>query len=240
MNISRIKLSAFLLLLASTLLLGGCATNGDRRDPLEPLNRGIYQFNDSVDKAVIKPVAQGYKDVLPQPVRTGVGNFFSNLDDVLVVFNDLMQFKLAQAVGDFHRVLWNTTIGIGGLFDVSGAIGFEKHNEDFGQTLGYWGLGNGPYLVLPILGPSSLRDTAGRVVDWQFDLVTNYYDVPTRNTATVVKVEDTRSRQLGTSEILEEAAIDPYVFVRDAYLQRRRSLVYDGNPPREKLGEDDE
>jgi phospholipid-binding lipoprotein MlaA len=133
MKISRLGLSLFLL--AGLLLLGGCATNGDRRDPLEPLNRGIYQFNEGVDKAVIKPVAQGYKEILPQPVRTGVGNFFSNLDDVLVLLNDLLQFKLSQAVGDFHRLLWNSTVGIAGLFDVSSALGLEKHNEDFGQTL---------------------------------------------------------------------------------------------------------
>ena len=235
MNIHRIGQ----LLLASTLLLGGCATNGDRRDPLEPLNRGIYQFNDAVDKAVIKPVAQGYKEVLPQPVRTGVSNFFSNLDDVVVVFNDLLQFKLAQAVGDFHRVLWNSTIGIAGLFDVSSALGFEKHNEDFGQTLGYWGLGDGPYLVLPILGPSSLRDATGRVVDWQIDPLVQHPDVAERNVASVVKVEDIRSRFLQTDQVLDEAAIDPYVFVRDAYLQRRRALVYDGHPPQAKFDDDD-
>ena len=235
MNVLRTSV----LLLASAALLGGCATNGDRRDPLEPLNRGIYQFNDAVDKALIKPVAQGYREVLPQPVRTGVGNFFSNIDDALVVFNDLLQFKLTQAVGDFHRVLWNSTLGIAGLFDVSSAIGFEKHNEDFGQTLGYWGIGNGPYLMLPILGPSSLRDTLGRVADWQIDPLTNYYDVPVRNTASVVKLEDVRARLLETDKVLDEAALDPYVFVRDAYLQRRRALVYDGNPPREKFDEDE-
>ena len=235
MNVLRTSV----LLLASALSLGGCATNGDRRDPLEPLNRGIYQFNDAVDKALIKPVAQGYKEVLPQPVRTGVGNFFSNIDDALVVFNDLLQFKLTQAVGDFHRVLWNSTLGIAGLFDVSSAIGFEKHNEDFGQTLGYWGIGNGPYLMLPILGPSSLRDTLGRFADWQIDPLTNYYDVPVRNTASVVKLEDVRARLLETDKVLDEAALDPYVFVRDAYLQRRRALVHDGNPPREKFNEDE-
>jgi len=229
----------FILLLAGAVLLGGCASNGDRRDPLEPFNRGVYQFNDSVDKAVIKPVAQGYTEVLPQPVRTGIANFFSNLDDVLVLLNDLLQFKLTQAVSDLNRIVWNTTLGIGGLFDVSSKLGLEKHNEDFGQTLGYWGVGDGPYLVLPILGPSNLRDTAGRVVDWQFDLVTNYHDVPVRNSATVVRLEDTRSRLLQTDKILDEAAIDPYVFVRDAYLQRRRSLVYDGNPPHRKFDEDE-
>jgi len=227
------------LLLAALLLLGGCATNGDRRDPLEPLNRGIYQFNETVDKAVIRPVAVGYKEILPQPVRTSVANFFSNLDDVLVLLNDLLQFKLERAASDFSRIVWNTTVGIAGLFDVATKMELEKHNEDFGQTLGYWGLNDGPYLVLPILGPSSLRDGVGRVVDWQFDPLTNYHDVAERNVAAVVKIEDTRARLLETDEVLDEAALDPYVFLRDAYLQRRRSLVYDGNPPRRKFEEDE-
>lgn len=230
---------SFALLLVSLFLLGGCATNGDRRDPLEPMNRGIYQFNDTVDKAIIKPVAQGYKEILPQPVRTAVSNFFSNLDDVLVLLNDLLQFKLQQAASDFARLIWNTTFGVAGLIDVSTSMGLEKHNEDFGQTLGYWGLGNGPYLVLPILGPSSLRDTTGRVVDWQFDPVVQHPVVAERNTATVIKVESVRARLLETDKVLDEAALDPYVFVRDAYLQRRRALVYDGNPPRVKFDEDD-
>lgn len=236
MKISHIGLSAFLL---ASALLSGCAVNGDRRDPIEPLNRGIYQFNETVDKALIKPVAQGYNEVLPQPVRTSVSNFFSNLDDVLVIFNDLLQFKLTQAVSDFSRVLWNTTVGVLGLFDVSSSMGLEKHNEDFGQTLGYWGIANGPYLMLPILGPSSLRDTLGRVVDWQVDPLVQHYNVAERNTASVIKMEDMRARLLKTDKVLDEAAIDPYVFLRDAYLQRRRALVYDGNPPRAKFDEDE-
>lgn len=236
MKISHIGLSAFLL---ASALLSGCAVNGDRRDSVEPLNRGIYQFNETVDKALIKPVAQGYNEVLPQPVRTGVSNFFSNLDDVLVIFNDLLQFKLTQAVSDFSRVLWNTTVGVLGLFDVSSSMGLEKHNEDFGQTLGYWGIADGPYLMLPILGPSSLRDTLGRVVDWQVDPLVQHYNVAERNTASVIKMEDMRARLLKTDKVLDEAAIDPYVFLRDAYLQRRRALVYDGNPPRAKFDEDE-
>jgi len=236
MKISHIALSAFLL---ASVLLSGCAVNGDRRDPVEPLNRGIYQFNETVDKALIKPVAQGYNEVLPQPVRTGVSNFFSNLDDVLVIFNDLLQFKLTQAVSDFSRVLWNTTVGVLGLFDVSSSMGLEKHNEDFGQTLGYWGIADGPYVMLPILGPSSLRDALGRVVDWQVDPLVQHYNVAERNTASVVKMEDMRARLLKTDKVLDEAAIDPYVFLRDAYLQRRRALVYDGNPPRTKFDEDE-
>lgn len=239
MNKSGQHIYLGVLLLAGASLLGGCATNGDRRDPLEPMNRGIYKFNDTLDKAVVKPVAQGYKAVLPQPVRTGVANFFSNLDDVVVVANDLLQFKLERSVNDFLRFLTNSTIGLGGLLDVATPMGLEKHNEDFGQTLGYWGIPDGPYLVLPLLGPSSFRDTAGRAADWQIDLVTNYHDVPVRSSATAVNITDARSRRLDATEILDEAAIDPYEFMRDAYLQRRRSLVHDGNPPRRKLDDDE-
>lgn len=225
------------------ILLGfsliGCATNGDRRDPLEPLNRGIYQFNDTVDKAVLKPVATGYKEAVPDPVRTAVGNFFSNLDDVLVLINDLLQFKLDQAASDFSRLVWNTTVGIAGLFDVASKMDLPKHNEDFGQTLGYWGVGNGPYLVLPILGPSTLRDTAGLAVDSHYDPLWQHTPVDERNTAVAIHTVDTRSRLLDAEKILDEASLDPYVFLRDAYLQRRRGLVYDGNPPREKLDDDE-
>lgn len=230
------KISAAVLLSFSLL---GCATNGDRRDPLEPINRGIYKFNDAVDKAVIKPVATGYKEVVPGPVRTAVGNFFSNLDDVLVLLNDLLQFKLEQAASDFSRLVWNTTLGIAGLIDVGSKMDLPKRNEDFGQTLGYWGVGNGPYLVLPFLGPSTLRDTVGLVVDSHFDPLWQHDPISERNTAYGLHTIDTRARLFDAEKVLEEAAIDRYIFLRDAYLQRRRGLVYDGNPPREKL-EDEE
>lgn len=230
------KISAAVLLSLSLL---GCATNGDRRDPLEPINRGIYKFNDAVDKAVIKPVATGYKEVMPGPVRTAVGNFFSNLDDVLVLLNDLLQFKLEQAASDFSRLAWNSTLGIAGLIDVGSKMDLPKRNEDFGQTLGYWGVGNGPYLVLPFLGPSTLRDTVGLVVDSRFDPLWQHDPISERNTAYGLHTIDTRARLLDAEKVLEEAAIDRYIFLRDAYLQRRRGLVYDGNPPREKL-EDEE
>jgi len=224
--------------LAGALLLGGCASNGSRIDPLEPLNRGIYRFNDVADKAVLKPVARAYKAVTPVPVRTVVSNFFSNIDDVLVTANDVLQFKFRRAAGDASRVIFNSTFGVAGLFDVATAWGLEKHNEDFGQTLGYWGIGNGPYLVLPLLGPSTLRDTLGLVVDNQGDWVTNIGDVPTRNSGIGLRFTDHRAGLLDTEKILEEAALDPYLFLRDAYLQRRRSLVYDGNPPPQEFDED--
>jgi phospholipid-binding lipoprotein MlaA len=231
------KLPAVMLLSLSLL---GCATNGDPRDPLEPLNRGIYKFNDTVDKAVLKPVATGYKEAMPGPVRTAVGNFFSNLDDVLVLLNDLLQFKVEQAASDFSRLVWNTSVGIAGLIDVATPMDLPKHNEDFGQTLGYWGVNNGPYLVLPFFGPSTLRDTVGTVVDVQFDPVAQHTPVAERNSAIAIHTVDNRSRLLEAEEVFDEAAIDRYVFLRDAYLQRRRGLVYDGNPPREKFEDDDD
>lgn len=230
------KISVAILLSLSLL---GCATNGDPRDPLEPLNRSIYKFNDVLDKAVIKPVATGYKDVMPDVVRNAVGNFFSNLDDVLVLLNDLLQFKLEQAASDFSRLVWNTTVGIAGLFDVATPMELPKHNEDFGQTMGYWGVGNGPYLVLPLLGPSSLRDAVGTAVDMHYDPVVQHDPVPERNSGIALHIVDTRSRLLSAEDVLDEASLDRYVFLRDAYLQRRRGLVYDGNPPRQKLDEED-
>ncbi|MHB1291286.1 MAG: MlaA family lipoprotein [Sulfuricella sp.] len=236
MRATFFKLPTVMLL---SLALLGCATNGDPRDPLEPLNRGIYKFNDAVDKAVLKPVATGYQEVMPDPVRTAVGNFFSNLDDVLVLLNDLLQFKLDQAASDFSRLVWNTSVGIAGLIDVATSMDLPKHNEDFGQTLGYWGVGNGPYLMLPFFGPSTLRETVGRVVDGHFDPLIQHTPVPERNSAFALSTVDTRSRRLDAEKVLDEAAIDRYVFLRDAYLQRRRGLVYDGNPPREKFEDDD-
>jgi len=226
--------------LACILTLAGCATATDPRDPIEPINRGIYHFNDAVDKAVVKPVAQGYKAVLPGPVRTGVTNFFSNIDDVLIALNNVLQFKFDRAASDVARVMFNTTFGIAGIFDVATEFGLEKHNEDFGQTLGYWGVGDGPFLMLPILGPSNLRDTVGLAAYYELDPVLNLDHVPTRNTLTGVRFIDRRARLLDAEKVLDEAALDPYTFLRDAYIQHRRSLVYDGNPPREKLLDEEE
>lgn len=224
--------------IALTLTLTGCATSGDPRDPIEPINRGIYQFNDVVDKAVTKPIAQGYRAILPTPVRQGVTNFFANIDDVLITVNDLLQFKINQAASDFGRLIFNTTFGIAGLFDVATPIGLEKHNEDFGQTLGYWGIGDGPFLMLPILGPSDVRDTVGLVATFYTDPILNLDHVPTRNTLNGLRFVDRRARLLDSEKVLDEAALDRYSFLRDSYLQHRRNLVYDGNPPREKLDED--
>ena len=224
----------FALLLAG---VSGCATNNPR-DPLEPMNRGIYAFNDGLDTVILKPVAQGYRAVLPQFVRTGIGNFFSNLDDITVIANGILQFKIPQAVSDLGRFVINSTIGLLGFVDVATELGLEKHNEDFGQTLGYWGMGSGPYLVLPFLGPSSFRDAVGRWVDSFTDVVWQEDHIRTRNQLYGTRAVDNRSRLLDTEKVLQTAAIDEYAFVRDAYLQRRRNLIYDGNPPPEP--EDDE
>lgn len=234
MSVMTLRLRA--LILSSLLLLtllGGCATNNPR-DPLEPMNRAIYSFNDGLDNVLLKPVAQGYRAVLPQFVRTGVSNFFANINDVIIALNNLLQGKVLNAVSDVGRVAVNSTIGILGLFDPATEFGLEKHNEDFGQTLGYWGVGDGAYLVLPLFGPSNIRDAVGRFVDFKTDPLTYVHSMRARNILWGTRLINTRADLLDTSKILETAALDPYEFVRDAYLQRRRNLVFDGAPPMEK------
>jgi phospholipid-binding lipoprotein MlaA len=222
------------VLLIALLLLTGCAGGRNPADPLEPLNRGIYKFNDSIDKAVIKPVAQGYKKVMPLTGQIMVLNFFSNLDDVIVTANDLLQFKLVQGFSDGMRVVVNSTIGVFGLIDVASTGGLKKHNEDFGQTLGKWGIGNGPYLVLPILGPSSVRDGVGIYADLYLDPMYQIEDMSSRNQTYLARLFTRRADLLDQEKVLDEAMIDPYEFRRDTYLLHRKSLVYDGNLPRER------
>jgi phospholipid-binding lipoprotein MlaA len=214
--------------------LTGCASNRSHNpaDPLESVNRGIYKFNDTVDKAVIKPVAQGYKAVMPTFGRTMVSNFFSNLDDVTVTVNDLLQFKLVQGFSDGMRFFVNSTVGVFGLFDVASSGGLSKHNEDFGQTLGKWGIGNGPYLVLPVLGPSTLRDSAGLYADGYTSPMYQMTNMRARNQAYATKGINRRAEFLDQEKILNDAMIDPYEFMRDAYLLHRTSQIYDGKPPR--------
>jgi len=216
-------------------VLGGCASTGDPRDPLEPINRGIYNFNDGIDTMFIKPAAEVYQGVLPGPVRTGVSNVFANINDVIIALNNLLQGKFSAALSDIGRVLLNTTAGLLGIFDVATPAGLEKHDEDFGQTLGWWGFGDGPYLVLPFLGASNVRDTVGRVGDYKADPVTYINPSHDRNIVQALRIINRRAELLSTSRILAVAALDEYEFVRDAYLQRRRNQIYDGNPPREKL-----
>ena len=227
----------FLLALAVT----GCATQGNR-DPLEGFNRGIYKFNDVADKAVIKPVATAYKYVTPTPVRTGVNNFFGNIGTFISTINNLLQFKFTNAFSEAGRFVINTTFGIGGLIDFASMDNIPKHKEDFGQTLGYWGVGNGAYLVLPIIGPSTLRDTAGLVVDTMaFDPISylhNSDQVAAANVLRVAQVIDKRAELLPASDLLDSASLDPYAFMRDAYLQRRASQVQDGLVPSEFIKDD--
>ena len=225
---------ALVLALAAGTLLGGCATSGNPRDPIEGFNRAIFDINDGLDKALIKPVAQGYEAALPAPVRRGVTNFFSNIDDVFIAVNNLLQGKLPEAISDVGRVAVNTTIGLLGVMDVATDFGLEKHDEDFGQTFGRWGVGDGPYLVLPLFGPSTVRDAFGRAIDVHVDPVNNLNNISSRNVLVATRGLNDRSSLLSADKIVEEAALDRYAYMRDAYLQRRRYRIYDGEPPREK------
>jgi phospholipid-binding lipoprotein MlaA len=233
------KLKA-ILLIAVLCGLSGCATTN--KDPLEGINRGIYKFNDVADKYAMKPVAKAYKAVAPEPVRTGISNFFSNLGTLTTIVNDLLQLKFAQAFSDAGRFVINSTFGIAGFIDVASKDNIPKHNEDFGQTLGYWGVGSGAYLVLPILGPSSVRDTTGLVVDVSTsDPITylhNIGEIRTYNQIRAVQLVDRRTQLLDAKDLVDDASIDPYAFMRDAYLQRRASMVQDGLVPADLLQDD--
>lgn len=231
------------VLLGCAAALAGCASgpNANPADPLEPFNRSMFEFNDALDRTVVKPVATVYRDVMPKPVRHGVGNFFGNLEDAWSFVNHLLQFKGEGAANSLMRVCVNTVIGIGGVFDVASEMGIERHTEDFGQTLGRWGVGAGPYIVLPVLGPSTLRDTVALPVDVRGDVVAQQDDITLRNSLWALRAVDKRAQLLKAVEVLEEVALDKYTFVRDAHLQRRRNAVYDGNPPEEPYeGEQDQ
>ena len=223
-------------------VVSGCAHRPayDPADPLEPVNRKIFAFNNTVDRYVAEPVARTYVKVVPAPVRTGVGNFLDNLSYPVVIVNSLLQFKLLQAGHDTGRFLFNTTVGLGGLLDPATDIGLTANNEDFGQTLGHWGVGEGWYIVLPFLGPTTNRDLVGRVSDG-FATPLYYLEGPyqeeTRITLLALGVVDTRAGLLGTEKLMAEQ-FDPYVFLRSAYLERRLNLVHDGNPPVEEIDYD--
>ncbi|MBC7513255.1 MAG: VacJ family lipoprotein [Herminiimonas sp.] len=218
-----------------TLALSGCASmNGNSKDPFEGFNRTMFTFNDKVDQVALKPAAQAYRAVVPGFVQIGVGNFFGNLGDVWTGVNNILQGKVGDGVSDFMRFAVNTVLGIGGVLDISSAAGIPKHKEDFGQTLGKWGVGSGPYVVLPLLGSSTVRDTAALPLDFKGDLWSYKDPVSVRNTGTGIRLLDARASVLDASDLIEGAALDRYEFVRDAYLQRRESRINDGEAPRGK------
>jgi phospholipid-binding lipoprotein MlaA len=226
--------------------LGACASippgaGSNPVDPWEVYNRHMFDVNDRVDRAVFKPIARAYEAVLPEPVRNCVNNAFRNLGEPVNAINDLLQGKPSDAMVDVSRFFWNSTLGVLGCFDLAAMTGAPRNNEDFGQTLGRWGLAPGPYFVLPFLGPSSVRDASGRVFDFLgTDPVWYIGNIPLRNSLVGLRLVDTRASVLAAEKVLEAAALDKYQFVRDGYLQLRRNLVYDGNPPRLKDPYDEE
>jgi phospholipid-binding lipoprotein MlaA len=223
------------LIIAVSLALAGAAhAQSDPKpvnDPFEGYNRAMFKFNEGVDAALLTPLAKGYQAVVPELARTGVSNFFGNFGDVWSAFNQLLQGKGQASATMTFRVLTNTLFGIGGLFDVASDLGMERQSEDFGQTLGRWGAPPGPYVVWPLLGPSTLRDTVARPLDlaWSPTLLTR--DHATQYSLTALQLIDTRASLLGASRVVDDIALDKYSFIRDAYLARRRNQVYDGEPP---------
>ena len=244
---------SFSLNLSALLVLGialtGCASikkepepiEFAKQDPYENVNRSVFKFNEMLDNNVMEPVARGYKVVVPGPIRSMFTNIRSNFDDIGVTVNSLLQLKFANAATSSGRMMVNSTFGLGGILDVASDMGMEKRNEDFGQTLGFYGVPSGPYVMLPLLGPSTLRDAGGLILDSALDpiVVGSFFVAPYIGpVVNSVKVADMRAVLLDTDKTLEDAALDKYEFLRDAYLQRRRSLIFDGAPPRRKVDED--
>lgn len=218
-------------------LLGACASvdHPDPQDPLESYNRAMFAFNDEFDAKLMRPVARGYNRVLPKPVRTGVSNFFDNLQDAWSFVNNVLQARPEEALSSFWRVVINTTIGLGGVLDPATEMRLERYNADFGLTLGRWGVPSGPYLVLPFLGPSNVRDTVGLPVDWWAHPINQTVEGNSaRLSIQAVRFINMRARLLGASDLMDTIALDRYVFMRDAFMQRRLNEVYDGDPPRQE------
>ncbi len=229
-----------LALFAACAVLAGCATGPDANpdDPLEPMNRAIFTVNDKVDEYVATPVAKGYRAVTPQPVRSAITNFYSNISDVGNFANNLLQGKGVDAAESLMRVAINSVLGIGGLIDIATPAGLQKHSQDFGLTLGVWGVPSGPYLVLPVFGPSSFRDGVGLYVNFWFD-PTTYAQPAVRNSLYGMNIVDVRTNLLGATDLVTLAALDKYAFIRDGYIQRRRYLI-DGGSGKLPSYEDDE
>ena len=220
----KMRTTALALVLAGAVT--GCATGPDRKpgDPLEPMNRQIFKFNDALDRTIAQPVARGYQKVTPQPIRQAISNFFSNLGDVGNAVNNILQLKITDATEDIMRFVMNSTFGLGGLLDFATQAGLPKHHEDFGLTLGRWGVPAGPYLVLPLFGPSSVRDSTSYIVDFRFSVI-HYLKPAVRNPMYIAQFISARSDLLGASDLLQAAALDKYSFVRDAYTQQRASML---------------
>ncbi|MGE5385211.1 MAG: VacJ family lipoprotein [Betaproteobacteria bacterium] len=218
----------------AAMLLSGCATMANNpKDPHEGFNRAMFQVNEVVDAAVAKPLAKGYDTVTPLPVKAGVGNFFSNVGDLFIGVNNGLQGKPGDGASDIARLLINSTIGIFGLFDVASEMGFSKHDEDFGQTLAVWGVRDGGYLFLPVFGPRTVRDAGGMIVEGYADPVSwGIQRIPVRNSARVLRFVDVRASLLPSDKVVDEAALDKYNYIRDAYLQRRQNQIFDGKPPK--------
>jgi phospholipid-binding lipoprotein MlaA len=222
------------LALGAAVLLSGCATTANPKDPFEKFNRAMFSFNDTVDRVALKPAATAYKNVTPSFVQTGVNNFFGNLTDLWSSLNNFAQLKGQDGLNDFMRFAVNSTLGLAGVLDIATPAGMRKHNEDLGQTLGYWGVPSGPYLMLPLLGPSTVRDTAALPGDWWGDPWTHVNDVPWRTGGIVLRAVDQRASVLDASNLLEDAALDRYEFIRDGYMQRRNSKVLDTDKAQER------
>lgn len=229
----RYRVLGWTAVLGAALLLGGCATSNPK-DPFEKFNRSMFAFNDKVDQVALKPAATAYKQVTPSFVQTGVNNFFGNLSDLWSSLNNFAQLKGQDGLNDFMRFAVNSTLGLGGVLDIGTPAGLRKHNEDLGQTLGYWGVPSGPYLMLPLLGPSTIRDTIALPGDFWGDSWTHVYPVDERNTGIVIRAVDQRASVLDASNLLEDAALDRYEFIRDGYLQRRASRVLDTDKAQER------
>jgi phospholipid-binding lipoprotein MlaA len=224
---------------ALVVSLAACATT-QNRDPLEPMNRKVFGFNEALDQIVIKPVATGYAAVVPSFVQTGFGNVINNLKDVWSAANLFLQGRPGEGAQEILRVGINTTMGLGGILDIATPMQMERHNEDLGQTLGVWGVPHGAYLVLPVLGPSTVRDAVGLPADLYFSPSVLFHQVPDINVARAVTVIHTRAQLLDATALMSDVALDKYAFVRDAYLQRRRNLIYNGDPPDDDLSLADE
>jgi phospholipid-binding lipoprotein MlaA len=219
--------------IAALALVAGAvhAQSGAPNDPFESYNRAMFKFNEAVDDAVLTPVAKGYQAVVPELARRGVTNFFGNFGDAWSAINQLLQGKGEAAATMTMRVVTNTFFGIGGVFDLASDMGMERQSEDFGQTLGRWGMPAGPYIMWPLLGPSTARDTLGRPIDLSWSTAQVVNDSGAAAGLTVLQLVDTRANLLSASRVVDDIALDKYTFIRDAYIARRRNQVYDGNPP---------